>query len=158
MEESRRRSSIFTKTIMPKSMAAEEVISFINEESSGIVATTRKDGSPHVAWNPLAYADDKLYTYADPHSVCYRNLSRDRRVSVAIISRDRAVFVDGEAEEVGRVSKLVDTLLATILSVAKNWIPQSSYNYASLAECQASVFEIRMTRVLSWRSEKTRAA
>ena len=151
MEKSRGRSTGFTKTIMPKSMTADEVIRLINEKPGAIVATVRKDGSPHTAWNALAYVDDRLYTYAHPHSVCYRNLKRDRRVSAAVISGDKAVFMDGEANEVGQVSKLFDTLLARILSVAKNWMPERGYNYTSLRECQGSIFEVTITRILSWK-------
>ncbi|MGI0079102.1 MAG: pyridoxamine 5'-phosphate oxidase family protein [Nitrososphaerales archaeon] len=152
MEESLKRSSSFTRIIMPETMTPKEVIDFINATRNGIIATVRKDGSPHAAWNPVAYVEDKLYTYADPHSVCYSNLRRDGRVSVAIASGDKAVFMEGEADEVGQVSKLIDTLLSKILSQVKDWIPMSSYNYASLGECQASIFEIRLAKILSYKS------
>jgi uncharacterized pyridoxamine 5'-phosphate oxidase family protein len=151
MEMSWKRSSSFTRTIIPKTMTAQEVIDFINVTRNGIVATIRKDGSPHTAWNPVAYVEDKLYTYADPNSVCYRNLHRDGRVSVAIALGSKAVFVEGEAKEVGQVSKMIDTLLAKILSEVKDWIPKSSVTYVSLAECQASIFEIKITKILSYK-------
>lgn len=86
MDSSLDHSSTFTKTIMPKTMKAREAIDFINEQKSGVFATVRKDKSPHAAWNPAAFVSGKHYTYADPHSVFYKNLKRDRRVSVAITS------------------------------------------------------------------------
>jgi hypothetical protein len=63
LDQSARRASSFTRTIMPKSMTAQEVVGFVNEERNAIIATTKKDGSPHTAWNPVAYVDNKLYFY-----------------------------------------------------------------------------------------------
>ena len=80
-------------------MTADEVVPFINGERNAIIATVRKDGSPHSAWNPIAYVENKLYTYADPHSVCYTNLQRDGRVALAITSGGKAVFIEGEAKK-----------------------------------------------------------
>ena len=140
---------------MPKSMTAQEVVAFVNEERNAIIATTKKDGSPHTAWNPVAYVDDKLYFYSDPHSLCYRNLVRDGRVSMAIASGNRAVFVEGDSNEVGKVNALVDTVMATIFSNVESWIPKSSYNYSSLAECQASIFEIRIAKILTYKARRS---
>ena len=154
LEDSLKRTSSFTRTIMPRTMTAEEVIGFVNEKkNAAIIATVRKDGSPHTAWNPIAYVDGKLYTYADPHSTCYKNLKREGRVSVAVTGGSKAVFIQGEAEEAGQVSKMIDTLLARILSVVKGWIPASSYNYASLADCQASIFEIKMAKIITYKTK-----
>jgi Pyridoxamine 5'-phosphate oxidase len=155
LDQSARRASSFTRTIMPKSMTAQEVVGFVNEERNAIIATTKKDGSPHTAWNPVAYVDNKLYFYSDPHSLCYRNLVRDQRISMAIASGNRAVFVEGEGKEVGQVRQLVDTVLARILSVADRWIPASSYNYSSLAECEASIFEIKIVKVLTYKARQS---
>jgi hypothetical protein len=154
LDESANRANTFTRTIMPNAMTTREVVDFINEKrNSAIVATVRKDGSPHAAWNPIAFVDEKLYTYADPSSVCYKNMKRDGRVSVAITGKSDAIFVQGEAREVGRVNQLIDTLLAGIFLVVKGWIPSSSYNYASLGECQASIFEIRISKILTYKTK-----
>ncbi len=152
LDGSLKKSSSFTRTIMPTTMNAEEVVDFINQQvKDGVVATVRSDGSPHTAWNPVAYVEGKLYTYADPQSVCYKNLHRDGRVSFATTSGGKAVYLEGEAKEVGRVCEMVDSLLARILSEVKDWIPKSSFNYASLAECQASIFEMKITKILSYK-------
>jgi uncharacterized pyridoxamine 5'-phosphate oxidase family protein len=151
IEQSQSGSTSFTKTIMPKTMNAEEIIAFINRQKNAIIATTRKNGFPHTAWNPVAYVNQKLYTYADPNSVFFKNLNRDGRVSLAIASGSRALFIEGRAEEVGKISNLIDSLLAKILSEVKGWIPESSYNYSSLRECQASIMEIKMSKILSYK-------
>jgi uncharacterized pyridoxamine 5'-phosphate oxidase family protein len=153
LDESLRRSNSFTRKIMPQTMTAREAISFINQERNAIIATVKRNGSPHVAWNPLAYVDDKLYTYADPNSVCFKNLIRNGKVSLAITSGNKAVFIEGESNKVGEVNKMIGTVLARIRSVVTNWIPDHSYNYASLAECQASIFEIRIGKILSYKGE-----
>jgi uncharacterized pyridoxamine 5'-phosphate oxidase family protein len=150
LDESFRRSSAFTKKIMPKRLAAREVVSFINHEKNAVFATSRKDGFPHTAWNPIVYVDKKLYTYADPNSVFYRNLKRDGRVALAITSGNKAVFIEGVSREVAQVRSVIDTLLADIRSVVKDWIPDSSYNYATLNDCQASIFEIEPLKILSY--------
>ena len=153
LNESLGRASSFTRIIMPSTLTAGEVIDFMNEkENAAIIATVRRDGSPHTAWNPIAYVEGKLYTYADPHSVCYKNLKRDGRVSVVITAGSKAVFIQGEGKEVGQVNKLIDTLLERILSVVKGWIPPSSYNYSSLAECEASIFEIKMSKIITYKA------
>ena len=143
---------------MPKSMTAQEAVAFVNEERNAIIATTKKDGSPHTAWNPVAYVDERLYFYSDPRSLCYRNLVRDGRLSIAIASGNRALFVEGDSEAVGQVKTLVDTVMARIFSACEGWIPKSSYNYSSLAECQASIFEVKMTKVLTYKARGTTAA
>jgi uncharacterized pyridoxamine 5'-phosphate oxidase family protein len=152
LDQSSRRASAFTRTIMPKSMTAQEVVDFVNEERNGIIATMKKDGSPHTAWNPVAYVDDKLYFYSDPRSLCYRNLIRDGRLSMAIASGNRAVFVEGGSKEVGQVRALVDTVMTRIFSNVNDWIPKSSYNYSSLAECEASIFETKMAKILTYKA------
>ena len=81
IDSSLERSSLFTKIIMPQTMKAQEAKDFINEQKSGVLATVRKDGSPHTAWNPIAFVAGKLYTYADPHSVFYKNFKRDGGLS-----------------------------------------------------------------------------
>lgn len=136
---------------MPKSMTAGEIVSFINAEKSAVIATARKNGSPHTAWNPLAYVNEKLYTYGDPNSAFYKNAKRDGRLAVAITSGDKAVFIEGTAIEIAKVNEVTKTLLANIRAIVKNWIPDSSYNYVSLEECQASIFEIKISRILSYK-------
>lgn len=84
---------------MPGTMTADEVIEFVNGQRNTIIATVRKNGAPHTAWNPVVFVDDALYAYADPASVCYRNLVRSRRVSLAVASGNRAIFIEGIAEE-----------------------------------------------------------
>jgi hypothetical protein len=72
-------------------------------------------------------------------------------VALAIASEDKAVFIEGNAVEVAKVNKVIGTLLASIRSIVKKWIPDSSYNYASLEECQASIFEVKISRILSYK-------
>jgi uncharacterized pyridoxamine 5'-phosphate oxidase family protein len=153
LDESATRANAFTRKIMPNTMTGNEAAAFINDKgNSAIVATVRKNGSPHTAWNPIAFVDERLYTYADPSSVCYKNMKRDGRVSVAITGKSDAIFIQGEASDVGKVNQSIDTLLARIFSVVKGWIPPSSYNYASLAECQASIFEIEISKILTFKT------
>lgn len=151
IEQSLEKSTAFTRAIMPKRMTAKEIVSFINEGKSAVLATVRKDGSPHTAWSPVAFVGGKLYTYGDPSSAFYKNVKRDGRMSMAVTSEDSAVFIEGNAIEIAPVSKSIDGLLSNIRSVVKNWIPDSSYNYSSLEECQASIFEVKMSRILSYK-------
>lgn len=132
-------------------MTAREIVSFINTGNSTVIVTVRKNGSPHTMWNTTAYFDEKLYTYGDPNSAFYKNAKRDERVSLEITSGGKAVFIEGSAVEIVRVNKVTDTLLAKIRFIVKNWIPDSSYNYVSLEECRASIFEIKISRILSYK-------
>jgi hypothetical protein len=56
---------------MPKTMTATEVVALINGGKSAIIATGRKNGSPHTVWNPIAYVEEKLYTYGDSSNVVH---------------------------------------------------------------------------------------
>ena len=58
---------------------------------------------------------------------------------------------EGRATEVGEVRKLIDTILAKILSVAKDWSPKSSDHDSSFEECEAFILEIEMKKVLSYK-------
>jgi uncharacterized pyridoxamine 5'-phosphate oxidase family protein len=53
-----------------------------------MIASVRKNGSPHAAWNPFAFVENRLYIYADPNLACYKNIVRDPRVALAITSRE----------------------------------------------------------------------
>ncbi|HKW05622.1 MAG TPA: pyridoxamine 5'-phosphate oxidase family protein [Nitrososphaerales archaeon] len=136
---------------MPGTMTAEEVIEFVNEQRNAIIATVRKNGAPHTAWNPVAYVDNALYAYADPASVCYRNLVGSRRASLAVALGNRAIFIEGIAKEKARVNEVIGTLLAKIFSVVENWIPKNSYNYSSLLDCKASIFDIKIEKILTYK-------
>ncbi len=139
--------------IMPRPMNAEETVALINDRGrSAIVATLRKDGSPHSSWNPVAYVDGELYTYADPRSVCYRNLKRDPRISIAISSGSEAAFIQGKAVEVGRVSELLDGVVKAIFSAVPRWIPTTSVTYASLPECRAFILAVKMSGLVTYKS------
>ncbi len=81
----------------------------------------------------------------------YKNAKRGGQVAIAVTSGDKAVFIEGRTVEVAKVNKVIDTLLSKIRSTVKDWIPDSSYNYASLEECQASIFEINIGRILSYK-------
>lgn len=151
IDRSLQESTAFTRAIMPKTMTAEEVVSFINAGKSAIVATVRKNGSPHTAWTPIAYVEHRLYTYGDPKSVFYKNVKRDGRIAISITSDGSAVFIEGNAKEITPVSEAINGLLSSIRSVVKNWIPDSSYNYSSLEECQASILEVEISRILSYK-------
>lgn len=152
IDRSLQKSTSFSRSIMPNSMSADEIVLFINAAGSAVIATVRENASPHTAWNPIAYVDEKLYTYGDPSSVFYKNVKRDGRVSLAITSGGKAAFIEGRAIEVAKVNQVIDTLLASIRSVVKAWIPDSSYNYSSLRECKASIFEIEISRILSYKA------
>ncbi len=155
IDRSSRHASPFTKTIMPVAMDADELVAFINEKGkSAIVATLRRDGSPHTSWSPVACVGGELYLYADPRSACCRNLRRDPRISVAVVGGGAGAFLQGEAAEVGSVRDLVEGLVREIFEAVPNWIPRTSVTYPSLEECTASIFSIEMSRVISYKAKR----
>jgi hypothetical protein len=58
---------------------------------------------------------------------------------------------DGEEKKEKKGENSINSELAKIRSVAKDWIPDRSYNYNSLEECQALVFEVKMSKILSYK-------
>lgn len=66
-------------------------------------------------------------------------------------SGNRAIFIEGIPEEKARVNEVIGTLLAKIFSVVENWIPNNSYNYSSLLECKASIFDFKIEKILTYK-------
>lgn len=64
------------------------------------VASTRRDGAPHVVPVWGAWVDGAVWFGTDPDSVKARNLATDPRVVVHLESGDETVILRGEVEEV----------------------------------------------------------
>ncbi len=133
-------------------MSSRRVVDFINELKSGVLATIKRDG-PHLSAVLFAYVDGKLYTRAHPKSRCYKNLRRDRRVSAAFTERGgkgRTMLLQGKALEIGRVKKLLATVVARIESEIGPWLSPISATHSSLAESQDYLFEVKVERIFTY--------
>ncbi len=134
-------------------MSARQVADFINNLKSGILATVKADGGPHLSAMLFAYVDGKLYTCAHPLSMCYRNLQRDSRISAAFTERGgkgKTVILQGNAVGIGRVNKLLGTVVARIESEIGPWLSQSSATHSSLLESRDSLFEIQVKTIFTY--------
>ena len=85
-------------------MKAEELArfeEFLKPSRIAVVATVGRTGMPHLTPNWYVYADGKVAISTTKERIKYRNLSRDRSLSVCIYSEPQAleyVTVVGQAE------------------------------------------------------------
>ena len=91
-------------------MTTEEIDDFLGEERTCRVATTGRDGAPHVA--PLWFAWDggALWLYSIVKSQRWVDLQRDPRASVVVDTGEqfhelRGVEISGSVEIVGEVPR-----------------------------------------------------
>lgn len=78
---------------------------FLDEHHSAVQATTRKDGSPHVARIGVGLVDGKLWSSATQGRVRTGHLRRDPRCSLLVLGKDpwhwlgldcRVTILDGD--------------------------------------------------------------
>ncbi len=153
IDTTRRNATQFTKTVLGKPLSAGEVAAFINNLKSGVLATTKPDGSSHLAAMLFAYVDDRLYTCAHPKSLCYRNILRDSRVSAAFTEKGgkgRTVILEGHAKMLGPVRKLAGTVLVRIEGEVGPWYARSSATHSSLQDDESRMIEISLVKVFTY--------
>lgn len=81
-------------------MTSEEIQDFLDEIHIASLATTNRDGSPHVIPIWYQYRDGKLYMISFILGRKLYNMRRDSRVSVCVTHRDqpyRYVIIQGNA-------------------------------------------------------------
>ncbi len=109
--------------------------------------------APHFSAMLFAYVDGKLFTCAHLLSLSYKNLRRDSRISAAFTERGgkgKTVILQGRAGEIGKVTKLLGTVIATIESEIGSWLSPSSATHSSLSESQDILFETRIERIFTY--------
>lgn len=153
IDTSLRRARKFTRTILGEPMSARQVAEFVNDLKSGVLATVKQDGGPHLSAMLFAYADSKLYTCVHPLSLCYKNLRRDSRVSAAFTERGgkgRTVILQGRALEIAKINRVLSTVVKKIESEIGPWLSPSSATHSSLRESQDSLFEVKIERIFTY--------
>ena len=103
---------------MNTEMTAQEIIDFLENQRTVIVATTRKSGSPvmHAVW--FVYLDNAIYINIQRSSFKMKNILRDNRVCALVEDGEsyfelRGVMIEGEANEelIQFLAELLDLLL-----------------------------------------------
>jgi PPOX class probable F420-dependent enzyme len=86
-------------------MTPQEVIEFLENQRTAIIATTRKSGSPvmHAVW--FVYLDKAIYINVQRNSFKFGNIQRDSRVSALVEDGESyfelcGVSIEGNAAEV----------------------------------------------------------
>ena len=90
---------------MNTGMTPQELVEFLENQRTVILATTRKTGSPvmHAVW--FVYVDNAIYINVQRSSFKFSNILRDPRVCALVEDGEsyfelRGVSVEGEAAEV----------------------------------------------------------
>ena len=80
---------------------SEPLREFVKEPNVAVLATLRKDGSPHLTSVWYAYEDGEIKVVITPRRLKYKHVKRDPRVSLAVISFTppyKQVIFEGKAE------------------------------------------------------------
>jgi len=149
-------------------MTPQEIVDFLENQRTVIIATTRKTGSPvmHAVW--FVYLDNAIYINIQRASFKMKNILRDNRVCALVEDGEsyfelRGVMIEGEASEVTddneilRVQDAQDLKHKRIGSGTEN---MPSYFEKSreerLKRGDRAMVKIPMTQVRSWDFGKAR--
>lgn len=114
------------------------------------IATTTKDGRPHVRPVWAAWSNNKIYFDGSPETGWGRNINRDPRISVQVEAGDITVMVEGTIESVDTISEeLANTLLGECLPKYK-----PKYNYDHTEEAKGwrehGMFILHPHKIFAW--------
>ena len=150
-------------------MTAQEMLDFLENQRTVIIATTRESGSPvmHAVW--FVYLDNAIYINIQRSSFKFNNILRDPRVCALVEDGEsyfalRGVSVEGEAvevtddEEILRVQDAQDQKHQRIGSGTESMPKYFEKNREErLQRGDRVLVRIPMTRVRSWDFGKTRS-
>ena len=80
---------------------SEPLQKFVNEPNVAVLATLRKDGSPHLTSVWYAYEDGEIKIVITPRRLKYAHVKRDPRVSLAVTTNTapyKQVIFEGKAQ------------------------------------------------------------
>ena len=80
---------------------SERLEEFLEKPNLGILATLRKDGSPHLTVVWYEWSDGEVFLTVTDTRVKYKNVMRDARVSLAVTANEhpyKEVVLEGIAE------------------------------------------------------------
>ena len=80
---------------------SEPLREFVKQPNVAVLATLRKDGTPHLTSVWYAYEDEEIKVVITPRRLKYRHVMRDPRVSLAVIGFAppyKQVIFEGKAE------------------------------------------------------------
>lgn len=154
---------------MNTAMSPQQVIEFLENQRTAILATTRKTGSPvmHAVW--FVYLDNAIYINIQRSSFKFSNIQRDPRVSVLVEDGESyfelcGVNVEGEA---GEVTDDAEIQRVQVAQDAKNQRigsgTESMPDYFEKSRAQRLqrgdrvLLKIPMTQIRSWDFGKARA-
>ncbi len=154
---------------MNTGMSPQELIEFLENQRTVILATTRNTGSPvmHAVW--FVYLDNAIYINVQRSSFKFSNILRDPRVCALTEDGEsyfelRGVSIEGEAAEVTddtEILRVQDAQDAKHLRIGSGTESMPNYFEKSRAERlkrgDRVLVKIPMTRVRSWDFGKTRA-
>ena len=154
---------------MSSKLNDEEVVTFLQNQRTLILASTRKSGSPvmHALW--FTYLDNTIYINIQRDSFKYRNILRDPRVCCLVEDGEsyfelRGVMVEGEATEVSDDEEVLSVQDAQDLKhqrIGSGTKDMPSYFKKSreerLQRGDRVMLKIPMTKVRTWDFGKARA-
>jgi PPOX class probable F420-dependent enzyme len=154
---------------MNTGMTPQEIVEFLENQRTAILATTRKSGSPvmHAVW--FVYLDHAIYINVQRSSFKFSNIRRDPRVCALVEDGEsyfdlRGVSVEGEAVEVTddtEILRVQDAQDAKHRRIGSGTESMPDYFEKSRAERlqrgDRVLVRIPMTQVRSWDFGKARA-
>ncbi len=148
LEKTLAKATARTKRIFGRNpMKPEEVKAFLKEMKVATLATVKYSGEPHLMPGSFAYLDGKVYFYAHPDSLRYRNLLNRSEVAIAVLDEwRRQVIIEGKAKIVGKARDLSKHKIAQAFR-------EKYGRYSGDMESQSEILEVMPFRIFTYKSK-----
>jgi nitroimidazol reductase NimA-like FMN-containing flavoprotein (pyridoxamine 5'-phosphate oxidase superfamily) len=150
-------------------MSAQEMVEFLENQRTAVIATSRESGSPvmHAVW--FVYLDNAIYINVQRSSFKFKNILRDPRVCALVEDGEsyfelRGVSAEGEAAEVTDDNEILcvqdaqdrkHQRIGSGTESMPNWFERSREE--RLKRGDRVLVRIPMTQVRSWDFGKSRS-
>jgi PPOX class probable F420-dependent enzyme len=129
-------------------MTAAEIDAFLEERHTLVLATLRRNGTPHLTTVWYRWDGEAFWMSTNRDRMKYRNIVRDRRVGVLVDApaREAAVSADGRAEVVATDADAYDGALA----IVSRYVEDAAAYLAERAGEPRVLLRIKPDRLMSW--------
>jgi len=132
-------------------MTPAEVNAFLDERHTLVIATLRRDGTPHLTTVWYRWDGEAFWISTNRDRVKYRNITRDPRVSVLVDApeREAAVSASGKAEEAARDAAAYDGARM----IVERYVADAPAYLAERADEPRVLLRIKPERMVTWQLE-----
>ncbi len=129
-------------------LAWRDVSAVLERATRYWLATTDRDGRPHLVQQWGAWLEDRLYFEGSPRTRWARNLARDTRVAFGADRGPVVVAVEGAVEQVSRPERALAQRIAK--TYGRKYARTFGYKPTPEQWKEGGLWAARATKVLAW--------